>query len=65
MIVEAIIMTAEKLGLSVIAEGVETMEQFWRLRELQCGEIQGFLFSTPFAENEMAAFLDRQSHFVV
>lgn len=65
VIVEAIIVMAEKLGLSVIAEGVETLEQFRRLRDLGCEEIQGFLFSTPLAEDELAAFLARQHRFTV
>ena len=46
-IVKSIISLALSLGLSVIAEGVETRDQFNRLRELQCDKAQGFLFSRP------------------
>ena len=63
VIVEAIIVMAEKLGLSVIAEGVENMEQYRRLCDLGCDEIQGFLFSTPLAEDQLAAFLAAHHQF--
>ena len=47
VVTEAIITLAEKLGLQVLAEGVETPEQLNRLREAGCLLYQGFLFSPP------------------
>ncbi|KON82403.2 EAL domain-containing protein [Azoarcus sp. PA01] len=47
MIVAAAVSLAHNLGLSVIAEGVESAVQVARLRELGCDELQGFHFSRP------------------
>lgn len=46
-IVKTIITLARSLGIRVIAEGVETLEQLRELRRLQCDAGQGFLFSKP------------------
>ncbi|MDI9259434.1 EAL domain-containing protein [Alicyclobacillus sendaiensis] len=46
-IIGAIISLAKSLNLSVVAEGVETFQQFDYLRENRCDEIQGFLFGAP------------------
>jgi EAL domain-containing protein (putative c-di-GMP-specific phosphodiesterase class I) len=46
-IARSIISVAHVLGMSVVAEGVETEDQLEILRELECDEIQGYLFSKP------------------
>lgn len=46
-LVSTIINLAHSLKLKVVAEGVETEEQWRLLRLLNCDEIQGFLFSKP------------------
>jgi diguanylate cyclase (GGDEF)-like protein/PAS domain S-box-containing protein len=46
-IVEAVVSMAHSLGLSVIAEGVETDGQLARLRDLGCELAQGFYFAAP------------------
>lgn len=44
-IVSGIIGLAHRMGLSVVAEGVETAEQFYLLKSMDCDFAQGFLFS--------------------
>jgi diguanylate cyclase (GGDEF)-like protein len=46
-ITTAIIAMGKALGLTVVAEGVETREQDRFLREKSCDELQGYLFSRP------------------
>lgn len=45
--VSLILKLAEALGLQVVAEGVETPEQFARLRAMGCLRFQGYLFGRP------------------
>jgi EAL domain-containing protein (putative c-di-GMP-specific phosphodiesterase class I) len=47
------------LGISVVAEGVETEEQAQRLMELGCDEAQGYLFGRPVSADEVAKLLAR------
>jgi diguanylate cyclase (GGDEF)-like protein/PAS domain S-box-containing protein len=56
-IVTATLAFASALGLSVTAEGVETTDQFERLRALGCPQGQGFLFSRPVAASELPKLL--------
>ncbi|EMQ2876137.1 EAL domain-containing protein [Vibrio navarrensis] len=46
-IVDTIIMTADRLNLEVIAEGVEEHEEMEALMKLGCGQFQGYLFDKP------------------
>lgn len=54
-ITQAIIAISSKLGLAVIAEGVETREQYEFLRNNGCNQIQGFYFSRPRPPAEIIA----------
>jgi diguanylate cyclase (GGDEF)-like protein/PAS domain S-box-containing protein len=60
VIVQAIIALGHKLGLSVVAEGVETEEQLQFLRRCRCDEMQGYLFGRPMIAAEFAALLRGQ-----
>lgn len=46
-IVKTIVNMAQGLGLVVIAEGVETLEQLQQLQKIECTYFQGYLFSKP------------------
>lgn len=52
-IVSAIIVLANRLGMTVTAEGVEKEEQIPFLEEQNCDKIQGYLFSPPVPPLEM------------
>ncbi|MDH4441812.1 MAG: EAL domain-containing protein [Rhizobium sp.] len=56
-IVDAVIRLAKDLHMSVAAEGVETQSQLTMLRQLGCGEIQGYLVARPMSADAFAAFL--------
>jgi diguanylate cyclase (GGDEF)-like protein/PAS domain S-box-containing protein len=56
-IVDAVISMAHSLCLEVVAEGVETHEQWSALRQLNCDIVQGFLFSHPVPAEEIPALL--------
>ena len=56
-IAQAIISMGKALGMTVIAEGVETVEQETFLRNHACDEMQGFLFSKPLPAKQMADLL--------
>lgn len=64
-IAESIILLGRALGLSVIAEGVETKEQRDSLIRLGCSSFQGWLFSQalPVTEFQSYARLDPSLHF--
>jgi EAL domain-containing protein (putative c-di-GMP-specific phosphodiesterase class I)/GGDEF domain-containing protein len=54
----AAIAMADKLGVDVVAEGVETETQAGILRSLGCGYLQGFLFGEPVTGEELVSHLD-------
>jgi len=53
----ATIRLAHTLGLSVVAEGVETAEQARYLDSLDCDVMQGYYFSRPLPEAQARAFI--------
>ncbi len=58
-LVNAIIMMGQELGLSLIAEGVETGYQKEYLIKRGCSTMQGYLFSHPLAGDEFEQFSRR------
>ena len=59
-IVEASISLAHKLGLEVIAEGVETAEQFEFMRTHDCDLVQGYYLSRPLPRSELIKLLQKR-----
>ena len=57
---EAIITMAHRLGMKVIAEGVETQQQCDLLMETGCDYAQGYLFSRPLSAEAFGGFITEQ-----
>jgi diguanylate cyclase (GGDEF)-like protein/PAS domain S-box-containing protein len=58
-IVSTVVAFGRTLGLEVLAEGVETIEQLEMLRARGCDQVQGFLFSPPVPASAIPALLRR------
>ncbi len=56
-IAKAIIDLAHNLNFSVVAEGVETDDQYSKLIKYHCDDVQGFLFSKPKTADEIMQLL--------
>ena len=56
-IVRTIIELARVLGMDVVAEGIETREQYCLLREMGCRYGQGFLFARPLSADDVSHLL--------
>lgn len=57
-LVMAIIQMAHTLGMSTIAEGIETASQFAQLQQLHCTFGQGYLFAKPLQSSAVLELLD-------
>ena len=55
--IQAMIKLAQSFGISALAQGVETSEQFSLLREQHCDLMQGWLHSPPMPADELVGFL--------
>jgi EAL domain-containing protein (putative c-di-GMP-specific phosphodiesterase class I) len=56
-IVRTIIELARVMGMDVVAEGIETSEQYQLLRQLGCRYAQGFLFARPMTAEAVTQLL--------
>ncbi|MES2072708.1 MAG: EAL domain-containing protein [Pseudomonadota bacterium] len=59
-IVSAIVSMAHSLGIAVVAEGAETIEQINFLRSVGCDSVQGYYIAQPMPAHEVEAFLLKQ-----
>ncbi|WMW81489.1 EAL domain-containing protein [Undibacterium cyanobacteriorum] len=62
VLTKAIIAMSNALGMSVTAEGVESLEQMDFLKEAGCQEMQGFYFSKPLSVEAFEALLQKNLH---
>lgn len=60
--IKVIIMMAKELDNKVIAEGVETKEQYEFLKKFSCDQIQGYYFSKPVSGEKLEELLIKQNN---
>jgi EAL domain-containing protein (putative c-di-GMP-specific phosphodiesterase class I) len=58
-IVEVIVSLAHKLGMTAVAEGIETPEQYAILLDMTCDFGQGYLFSPPLPKDQADLLVSR------
>jgi diguanylate cyclase (GGDEF)-like protein len=59
-IVASVVELAHMLGMTVVAEGVETVEQHDRLAQLQCDACQGYYFSHPISADRLDTLIQQR-----
>ena len=57
VVVRSIVKLAHNLGLSVVAEGVESQAAFDALRELGCDVVQGYLLGRPMGAEDVLVWI--------
>ena len=61
-IIRSIIELGERLGMEIVAEGVETSDQLEILRDLGCDNIQGFYFAKPMTAAAAFRYIQTTHH---
>ena len=61
LILEQVVSMANKLGLGLLAEGVETQEQVDLLRNIGCDQVQGYYYAKPMPKEEFYELLVKQA----
>jgi EAL domain-containing protein (putative c-di-GMP-specific phosphodiesterase class I) len=60
-ILKSMITLARDLGIEVVAEGVESADQFEQLRHLECDSMQGYWFHMPMSDDEVTELLSKRA----
>ena len=61
LILEQVVSMADKLGLGLLAEGVETKEQVELLQRIGCDQVQGYYYAKPMPKEEFYELLRSQN----
>ena len=64
MILEQVASMSEKLGLGLLAEGVETKEQVELLQSIGCDQVQGYYYAKPMPQEDFFELLKKQNNTV-
>ena len=60
-VMDAAMHMIQGMGLKIVAEGIETEEQYKKMEEMKINYIQGYYFSKPLPEQEFLEFLRREN----
>lgn len=60
LILEQVVLMADKLNLGLVAEGVETKEQIELLRQIGCDQVQGYYYAKPMPAEDFFELLSKQ-----
>ncbi len=60
-VMDAAMHMIQGMGLEIVAEGIETEEQYRKMEEIKINYIQGYYFSKPIPEQEFLEFLRREN----
>ena len=61
VIIRTIIAMGHSLGMGIVAEGIETLEQYEFLKECECDECQGYYFSRPVPADDFELLLKKKT----
>lgn len=61
LLLDSIMEIGHSLGLSIVAEGVETEEQYLYLKKIKCERIQGYYFCKPVPEDQILKLLKNET----
>ena len=62
VILEQVVSMSDKLGLGLLAEGVETKEQIELLQKIGCDQVQGYYYAKPMPKDEFFLLLAKQNN---
>jgi EAL domain-containing protein (putative c-di-GMP-specific phosphodiesterase class I) len=64
VIANMIVGMAHSLNMTVIAEGVENVENLEYLRSIACDELQGYILSLPLPADEVVTLLQEEKNYL-
>ena len=60
-VIDCLITLSKKLGLTSVAEGIETEEQLSYMQTVGCDLVQGFIFSRPLPVEEFETWWEKKN----
>ncbi|MEW7981448.1 MAG: EAL domain-containing protein [Candidatus Sedimenticola endophacoides] len=57
VILESTVEMARKLGMTIVAEGVETLDEWMRVKQLGCDQVQGYFAARPMPGDQIPGWI--------